>query len=164
MRLSARSLTLAVLVSVSAAPLMAQSTGLSFGGMDAVSGLPVEVSADLLEVDNMTGETVFSGNAVLGQGDMRIAAPVIRLFYMPGGDGRIQRLEAEGGVTLVTAEEAAEAQAATYEVAQGTVVMTGSVILTQGQSVLSGDRLDVDLRTGFGRMDGNVRSIIQTAP
>lgn len=160
-----RVLALAVMVGpVLTGPAIAQGTGLSFSGLDAVRGLPVEIRSDQLQVDNTTGETVFSGNAVLGQGDMRIAAPLIRIIYAPGNGGRIDRLEASGGVTLVTAEEAAEAATAVYEVAAGTVAMRGSVILTQGQNVLSGDRLDVNIRTGQGRMDGNVRTIIQTNP
>ncbi|MFU8897501.1 MAG: LptA/OstA family protein [Roseinatronobacter sp.] len=154
----------AALMIVSAQSLSAQGTGLNFSGLDAVRGLPVEIRSDDLRVNNTTGETVFSGNAVLGQGDMRIAAQVIRIIYATGDGGRIQRLEASGGVTLVTAEEAAEAQSAVYEVAAGTVTMQGAVILTQGPNVLSGDRLNVNLRTGQGRMEGNVRTIIQTTP
>jgi lipopolysaccharide export system protein LptA len=158
------SLTTALLFALCSAPLAAQGTNLTLSGMNAVRGLPVEIRADQLEVDNTTGETVFSGNAVLGQGEMRIAAPEIRIFYTTEGERRIERLEASGGVTLVTAEEAAEAQSAIYEVVAGTVRMMGAVILTQGQNILSGDRLDVNLRTGQGRMDGNVRTLIQTNP
>jgi lipopolysaccharide export system protein LptA len=157
-------LTAALLIALGSAPLAAQSTNLTLSGMNAVRGLPVEIRADQLEVDNTTGETVFSGNAILGQGEMRIAAPLIRIIYETEGERRIERLEASGGVTLVTAEEAAEAQSAVYEVIGGTVRMTGAVILTQGQNILSGDRLDVNLRTGQGRMDGNVRTLIQTNP
>lgn len=146
------------------APVWAQGTGLSFSGLNAVRGQPVEIRSDQLQVDNTTGETVFSGNAVLGQGDMRIAAPTIRIVYAPQDGNRIQRLEASGGVTFVTAEEAAEAATAVYEVIDGTVAMRGSVILTQGPNVLSGDRLDVNVRTGQGLMEGNVRTIIQTNP
>ncbi len=157
-------LLLAAAVTFSTGAALAQGTGLSFSGLNAVRGLPVEIRADQLDVDNTTGETVLTGNAVLGQGDMRIAAPVIRIFYAPQDDNRIERLEASGGVTLVTAEEAAEAATATYEVIAGTVAMRGSVLLTQGPNVLSGDRLDVNIRTGQGRMQGNVRTIIQTNP
>ena len=138
--------------------------GLTLSGLDAVRGEPVEMRADTLEVDNTTGESVFTGNAVLAQGDMRLAAPQIRIFYAAAGDGRIERLEASGGVTLVTAEEEAEAQSAVYNVIDGTVRMRGAVILTQGPNVLSGDQLDVNLRTGQGRMDGNVRTRMQTTP
>lgn len=146
------------------ATAQAQGAGLSFSGLDAVRGQPIEIRSDSLQVDNTTGETVFSGNAVLGQGEMRLAAPLIRIIYDARGDNRIQRLEASGGVTLVTAEEAAEAANAVYEIEAGTVSMRGSVILTQGPNVLSGDRLFVNLRTGQGQMEGNVRTIIQTNP
>lgn len=135
--------------------------GLSFSGLRDVRGLPVEIRADNLQVNNQTGETVFTGDAVLGQGDMRLAAPTIRIIYAAAGDGSIQRLEASGGVTLVTAQEAAEAQTAVYEVADGVVRMSGAVLLTQGRNVLSGDSLFVDLRTEQGRMEGRVRTIIQ---
>ncbi|WP_439563325.1 LptA/OstA family protein [Roseinatronobacter sp.] len=144
--------------------LLAQGTGLNFSGLQNVRGLPVEITSDNLQVNNQTGETIFTGNAVLGQGDMRLAAPEIRIIYDAAGDNRIERLEAYGGVTLVTAEEAAEGETAVYEVAAGTVRMQGSVLLTQGPNILSGDRLFVDLETEQGRMEGRVRTLIQTNP
>ena len=147
-----------------AGPALSQGAGISFGGLTNVRGLPVEMAADSLEVNNQTGETVLRGNAVLGQGDMRLAAPEIRILYDTQGSNAIRRLEASGGVTLVTAQEAAEGQSAVYDVAAATVTLSGSVILTQGRNILSGDRLFVDLRAGQGRMEGRVRSILQTNP
>lgn len=143
-------------------PLQAQGTGLTMGGLNLSRDAPVEITADELQVDNVTGETVFRGNAVLGQGDMRLAAPVIRIFYAAGEDQRILRLDASGGVTLVTAEEAAEAREAVYDVDAGTVDMRGSVILTQGPNVVAGDVFRFHVDTGQGRMEGNVRTIIQS--
>lgn len=141
---------------------LAQGTNLSFSGLNAVRGQPVEVRSDSLTVDNTTGETVFSGNAVLGQGDMRLAAQTITVVYAPGDNARIRRLEAVGSVTLVTAAEAAESDSAVYDIEGGTVRMSGSVLLTQGPNTLSGDRLTVNLRTGQGTLEGRVRTIIQT--
>lgn len=153
-----------VLALIWLAPLQvqAQGTGLTLGGLESVRGLPIEIVADDLQVDNTTGETQFSGNAVLGQGDMRLAAEVIRIIFSAGEDQRVRRLEASGGVTLVTAEESAEAREAIYDVDAGTVNMRGSVILTQGPTVVSGDVFRFDLGTGQGRMEGNVRTIIQS--
>ena len=93
---------------------------------------------------------------------MRLAAQTISVVYTPGDTTRITRMEASGNVTLVTAVEAAEAANAVYDLDAGTVRMTGSVILTQGANVLSGDRLTVNLRSGQGRLEGGVRTIIQT--
>jgi lipopolysaccharide export system protein LptA len=158
-------LALACVLGVSfASALWAQGAGISFGGLQNVRGLPVELAADSLEINNETGETVLRGNAVLGQGDMRLAAPEIRIFYAAGAGNAIERLEASGGVTLVTAQEAAEAQSAVYDVAAATVRLSGSVVLTQGSNILSGESLFVDLRAGQGRMEGRVRSIVQTQP
>lgn len=160
---SQTALALGLCLSLASAAL-AQGAGLSFQGLQNVRGLPVELAADSLEINNQTGETVLRGNAVLGQGDMRLAAPEIRIFYAAGAGNAIQRLEASGGVTLVTAQEAAEAESAVYDVAAATVRMTGSVMLTQGPNILSGDTLFVDLRASQGRMEGRVRSIVQTQP
>jgi lipopolysaccharide export system protein LptA len=41
--------------------------------------------------------------------------------------------------------------------------MTGDVVLTQGQSALSSERLVIDLATGTGRLDGRVRTVFRPA-
>ena len=152
-----------VLGALLAMPLAAQTqgTGFSLGGMRHDSSAPIEVSADRLSVDQASGASVFSGNAVIGQGAMRLSAALIRIEYVERNDDlRIERLLAEGGVTFVTATEAAEAAAAEYHIEAGRIVMTGDVVLTQGRNVLSGDRLEVNLRSGEGTMEGRVRTII----
>ena len=63
---------------------------------------------------------------------------------------------------LVNGAEAAEAQKAVYAVDRGSIVMSGSVLLTQGQNALSGERFVVDLGSGTGRMEGRVKTIFQT--
>jgi len=74
---------------------------------------------------------------------------------------KIDRLHATGGVTLVSPTEAAEAKEAVYDVTSSNVVMTGDVLLTQGENVMSGQKLTVDLKTGTGQMDGRVRTVLQ---
>lgn len=136
----------------------------AFGGLKHDSSLPIEISADQLTVDQSSGAATFSGNVVIGQGDMRLSAGKVRVEYATGADttGEISRLHATGGVTLVNGAEAAEAREAVYTIATGVVVMTGGVILTQGQNALSSDKLTVNLQNGTGQMDGRVKSIIQT--
>lgn len=136
----------------------------AFGGLKHDSSLPIEISADRLQVDQSSGAATFSGNVVIGQGDMRLSAGKVRVEYATGADttGEISRLHATGGVTLVNGAEAAEAREAVYTIASGVVVMTGGVILTQGQNALASDKLTVNLATGTGQMDGRVKSIIQT--
>lgn len=143
----------------------AQNAQIAFGGLKHDSSLPVEISADQLTVDQADGSATFIGNVLIGQGEMRLSAGKVRVEYAAGqGDatGMISRLIASDGVTLVNGAEAAEAREAIYTIDTGTIVLSGSVILTQGRNALSADRLVVDLKNGTGTMDGRVKTILQT--
>jgi lipopolysaccharide export system protein LptA len=137
------------------------SIALSTGAYD--SGLPVEVSADELSVDQGSGEAIFDGNVLVVQGDVRMSAGKVVIVYATGDSGStngIARLVASGGVTFVTATDAAEAETADYSIEGGTVTLTGNVLLTQGQAAISGEKLVIDLAAGSGRMEGRVRTVI----
>lgn len=143
-------------------PLAAQSTGVDMGGLAQETSRPVEVASDNLDVNQTDGTALFTGNVRVSQGEMQLSADRIRVLYAQGGGGRIDELQAEGGVTLATGAEAAEAQRAVYDIDSGQVVMEGDVLLTQGSTALSGERLTIDLTTGSGQMSGGVRTIFQT--
>lgn len=137
---------------------LAQGANIAFGGLKQDTSLPVEISADQLSVNQADGTAVFTGNVLVGQGDMRLSAGTVRVEY--GQDGTsINRLHATGGVTLANLSEAAEAREAVYTIATGQVEMTGDVMLTQGQSALSGQKLVIDLKAGTGVMEGRVQTI-----
>lgn len=139
----------------------AQGTEVAFGTVQQDTSLPVEVSADNLAVSQNDGTALFTGNVVIGQGEMRLSAPRVLVYYADG-QNRIERLEATGGVTLVNGDQAAEAERADYRVNDGTIRMTGSVLLTQGANTLVSDQMDVDLENGTARMNGRVRTVFQS--
>ncbi|WP_405403227.1 lipopolysaccharide transport periplasmic protein LptA [Paracoccus sp. Ld10] len=143
-----------------AAPLPALSQT-AFGGMQADTSAPVEVAADNLDVNQADGTALFTGNVVIGQGAMRLSADRVAVQYAPGDQQRIDSLTATGNVTLVSGEDAAEAAEAVYDVAEGSVLLTGDVLLSQGGNVLAGDRMTVDLATGAAQVQGRVRSVLQ---
>lgn len=149
---------------------LALSCGLAgAAGAQATSGFgnaqdvkqPVEVTADALSVDQKTGRATFSGNVLIGQGAMRLSADSVTVTYAQGGQNRISALHAEGAVTLVSGEDAAEAKAADYDVESGNVVLTGDVLLTQAGNVLAGEKVTVNLATGTAEAAGRVRSVLQ---
>lgn len=150
---------------VLAAPVLAQGADVAFDGVTHDAAQPVEVTSDRLSIDQADGVTVFSGDVVVVQGDMRLTAQELQIEYRTGGaaeqEGRIRRMHARGGVTLVTAGEAAEGQEATYDLDSGQIVMEGEVLVTQGPNAISGDRLRVDLNAGTGTVEGRVRTILQ---
>ncbi|MCZ0960276.1 lipopolysaccharide transport periplasmic protein LptA [Paracoccus benzoatiresistens] len=144
---------------LAAPPAVAQTT--TFGGMRADVSAPVEVAADNLSVNQADGSAVFTGNVVIGQGEMRLSADTVTVIYAEGGQSRIKSLDAKGNVTLVSGPDAAEARAATYDVESGNVTLTGDVVLTQGQNVLTGDKMLVNLESGTAQVEGRVRSVLQ---
>lgn len=144
-----------------AAMSSAQETRVSFGSLQVDTSLPVEVTADALDVDQETGEAIFQGNVLISQGDMRLAAPRVLVVY--DADTRaIARMEATGGVTLVSGPDAAEANRADYTIDSGVIVMSGNVLLTQGPSALTSEKMTVNLTTGSAQMVGRVTTILRS--
>ncbi|MEJ6396529.1 LptA/OstA family protein [Yoonia sp. 208BN28-4] len=148
---------LIALFAIMALPATAQ-TKIDLGGLTVDPSAEVEVSADSLSVDQDTGTAQFTGNVVVGQGDLRMAAGAIRVVY-DDATGDIGQLLASGGVTFVTATEAAEADSADYNITNGTLTLSGNVLLTQGPSALSADRMVINVADGTARMDGRVRTV-----
>lgn len=138
-----------------------QGTEVAFGAVQQDTSLPVEVSAETLSVSQNDGSALFTGNVIIGQGEMRLSAPRVLVFYTDDQSG-VERLEATGGVTLVNGDQAAEADRADYQVNVGTIRMTGNVLLTQGANSLVSDEMDVDLEAGTARMNGRVRTVFQS--
>jgi lipopolysaccharide export system protein LptA len=138
-----------------------QGTSVPFGTSHDASA-PVEITSDSLNLDQAGGTALFQGSVKVGQGALRLAADQVKVFYVQGeggGQGTVERMEAEGNVTLSNGAEAARSSRATYQVASGQVQMEGDVVLTQGQNALSSEKLDIDLNTGTARLDGRVRTI-----
>lgn len=167
-RVPLRFLLLSLFLAATPMSLSAQGAQIGFGGADYDPSVPVEVTADQLDVNQGDGQAVFSGNVVVGQGALRMTGARVEVTYGPGvqGANEIKRLHATGGVTLFNGSEAAEAREAVYTLESGQVVMTGDVVLTQGDNAMAGEKLTVNLDTGTGVMEGRVRVVFksETAP
>lgn len=155
---------LAFLIVLAPTPVLAQGVG----GVTAGEG-PIDIEADTLEVFDEEQRAVFSGNVRVLRGETTMTASELVVFYAGSaatgtqGPGRgadasanqdIERIEATGPVTISTPEQTAEGDEAVYDVATETVVMTGDVVLTQGENVLRGPRLTVNLITNEAKLDG----------
>lgn len=148
-----------VLIALSPALAVAQGTNVAFGAVKADPTLPVEVTADSLDVNQADGTAEFQGNVLIGQGEMRLSAQRVLVIYNEDTSG-IDRLEATGDVVLVSGPDAAEAQRADYSVSSGVIVMSGNVLLTQGKNALTSDRMTVNLSSGTAQMNGRVKTIL----
>lgn len=137
----------------------AQGAQVAFGNMQENSNLPVEVTSDNLDVDQEDGTAIFTGNVKIGQGDMRLSAPRVLVVYKEDQSG-IKTLQATGGVTLVSGQDAAEASRADYNIETGMIEMQGNVLLLQGANALSSETMVVDTRAGTARMSGRVKTVL----
>jgi len=139
---------------------LAQGSQVAFGNSQQDSNLPVEVTAETLDVNQNDNTAVFTGNVVIGQGEMRLSAPRVLVVYKADQSG-IQRLEARGGVTIVSGQDAAEGREADYNIDSGMIELRGSVLLVQGPQALTSDQMMVDTRAGTARMTGDVKTVLQ---
>lgn len=143
------------LVSLLAVPALAQETSISFGGLKGDVTQPVEMTSNSLEINQADGTALFTGNVLVTQGAMKLSANQVRATYSEDSK-TIDKIVASGKVLLVNATDAAEADNADYTIATGAVVMTGNVLLTQGQATIAAQKMTIDLKTGTGRMEGRV--------
>lgn len=128
--------------------------------------LPVEISADNLEVLQKENKAIFKGNVIAVQGKMRMNADKMVVHYRqkaagdapakpaaspsPAGDmGAVSQIEVIGHVLIVTPEESAEGDVGNYDVDKKFLTLTGdNVILTREQNILRGKSIEYDMATG----------------
>ncbi|AZV79994.1 lipopolysaccharide transport periplasmic protein LptA [Parasedimentitalea marina] len=154
-----RALIFSLPLALISSAVTAQSASIAFGTIKADPTLPVEVTADALEVNQTDGSAEFQGNVLVIQGVMRLSADTVLVSYKPEQKG-IDQLEAIGNVILVNGPDAAEAERAEYTIDSGTVVMTGNVLLSQGSSTLTSNQMVVNLNAGTAQMSGRVKTIL----
>jgi lipopolysaccharide export system protein LptA len=156
---------------------------------------PVNIEADSLEVDDRKKVAVFRGNVSATQGDVNMKSKEIEVSYNGasnktasadnsapaasaapfGGGGEITQIDAKGDVfiTMKPSKEGDKPQTAKsdwalFDVKKQQVTMGGGeVVLTQGENVLRGTKLIVDITTGLSRFEnkgGRIGAIFTPPP
>ena len=135
---------------------------------------PVHIEAAKLEVRDKQKVATFSGDVRVKQGDTGMRCRILKVYYErdedngkgkpktqtmpaatpgPGGEQRIKRLEAIGNVVVTQKEQTASGNLGIFDMKSNTVTLTGNVVMTQGQNVLRGDKLVVNLTSGVSRVE-----------
>ena len=148
-----------------AAVLCAALPGLAYAQVDTRSTAPIDITANEAEVINSKCVAIWRGAAEALQGSSRLRADTISVYSHPkgvsaGGQpacGGTDRIEADGHVYYVTAQQNARGDHAVYSQASDEIVLTGDVIIVQGQDVARGDRLTIKVSTKQARLDSNVK-------
>ena len=153
--------------------------GLLQGGQD--KDQPVQIEAASLEVRDKNKMATFSGDVQVVQGDTTMKCQKLVVFYGqevgiaqkeagqggapapetktslagPKGAQNIRRIEARGGVTVITKDQNASGDLGVYDLIAKTITLTGNVVVSQGQNVIHGERVVVDTVTGNARVESN---------
>jgi lipopolysaccharide export system protein LptA len=164
-------------------------------GLSENKDAPVQIEAATLEVQDKNKTATFSGNVQVVQGDTTMRCRSLVVFYgqelgigaeattgtaakstLGGSKGaqNIRRIEARGGVTVLTKDQSASGDLGIYDLKNKTITLSGNVVVSQGQNVIHGERVVVDTETGNARVEsggggagasagsgGRVRALIQ---
>ncbi|MGK2922101.1 MAG: LptA/OstA family protein [Methyloceanibacter sp.] len=173
---------LAVLIAL-ASPAPAQNLNNTFGGLSENSDQPIDIESDTLTVYDAKKYATFKGNVKAVQGTTTLRAIELDVHYVGGAnkltgqseetppvapqqapqqakgdadsaESRINKIEARGSVVITSEDDqTTTSDWAIYDVPAGLVTVGGNVVLSQGQNVLKGDRLVIDLKTGESRFE-----------
>ncbi|MFY9693589.1 MAG: LptA/OstA family protein [Xanthobacteraceae bacterium] len=195
-------IALAALAIATSAAAQAQGPSAAPGGFPGLAqdhnkDQPVQIEAATLEVRDKAKTATFSGNVQVVQGDTTMKCQNLVVFYgqeigignngtpvtttkstpgMPQGAQNIRRIEARGGVTVITKDQNASGDLGVYDLKSKTITLSGNVVVSQGQNVIHGEKVVVDMVTGNARVEsgssnggagagapgpGRVRALIQ---
>ncbi|MGD2133156.1 MAG: LptA/OstA family protein [Maricaulaceae bacterium] len=109
------------------------------------------------------------GRANVWQGEARLMADRLDIYFgedTPGAARAVQRIEATGSVAYITPVERALGDEGVFVAATDTVTLTGRVILIQGETVLTGNRLVVQSQSGHAALTSDpgerIRGVLST--
>lgn len=137
------------------------SQSLAREGASHNSKLPVEITSDSLEVIQDKQQAIFSGKVEAKQGDLRISADKMLVYYSKkdsknkSDKNSVSKVEASGNVFLNNPNETAQSQFGVFDVEQNLITLSQNVILTSGKNLVKGDKLVYNLTTGQSKMDSN---------
>jgi lipopolysaccharide export system protein LptA len=144
----------ALLLTAGAAHAAESGVANPFSGMGGDSDKPISIQADSTVAD-INGETAtYKGNVHVIQGDLRLRSD---LLHIRAQKGTISRIEADGNVVVASAQGQATGGNAVYDVSKRIVTLTGKVVLTNGQNVMRGSQLVVNLASGKANLTSNGR-------
>ncbi|TIQ87502.1 MAG: LPS ABC transporter substrate-binding protein LptA [Mesorhizobium sp.] len=183
-------LGLALGLTLAAAPALAQSrTTSQLSGLKLSGDKPIQIESDKLEVRQADSVAVFTGNVNVVQGPTLLKAGKMTVYYVKDADAAakgeqaakggqaagaamtgsadIDRLEVANKVYIKSDDQVATGDSGTFDMKTEVLVLSGSkVVLSQGDNVLVGCKLTVQMKSGLAQVDpcGGGRVMMSITP
>jgi lipopolysaccharide export system protein LptA len=129
---------------------------------------PIDIQSDRLDAYQEKREVIFSGNAVATQGDRKIKADRLLIYYKDrpgatekkdiqgmGAVGDLERLEAQGHVTITEPNRIVTGDHAVFYYDLQKIVMTGNAVMSEGKNIIRGGKIIVLLDEDRGIVEGS---------
>lgn len=128
-------------------------------------GGPIRVNADRSSVFERERRVNVIGNVDIVQGQSRLRADEVTLFYSPSqsegagagpgaGFGAIDRMVADGEVYYITPDLKARGDRGSYDAGSDTITLEDNVVLIRCEDVARGERLTIEVSAGRTSLDG----------
>ncbi|MFO7832321.1 MAG: lipopolysaccharide transport periplasmic protein LptA [Desulfuromonadaceae bacterium] len=137
------------------------------------SSHPVDITSDSLDVDDKRGVFVFRGDVVAKQDNATIYSDRLSVFYTsppttkddtdPADtqDRSIEKIVALGSVRIVQEGRIATGEHAEYLYTEGSVILTGSPKVMQGDNTIAGEKITVYLDGASSTVEGSSRERVK---
>ncbi|MBZ9735156.1 MULTISPECIES: LptA/OstA family protein [unclassified Mesorhizobium] len=159
----------------------AQSSATSqIPGLKLSGDQPIQIESDKLEVRQAESMAVFSGNVTVNQGPTLLKAGKMTVYYVKDanagksaaagasamtGAANIDHLEVENKVYIKSNDQIATGDTGKFDMKTQVLVLSGKeVVLSQGDNVLKGCKLTVQMKSGLGNVEGCPRVIMMFKP
>ncbi|MGH6854677.1 MAG: LptA/OstA family protein, partial [Aestuariivirga sp.] len=112
---------------------------------------PVDIESDRMEIREKENKAIFTGNVVAKRPDVTLHCDTLVVNYgaekQPDGTTKneVNNLDAQGHVVIITAKEKITGEWAKMDPKTNILEVGGGVTLTQGETVLRGERLHANL-------------------
>jgi lipopolysaccharide export system protein LptA len=117
---------------------------LSVGGALAQA---IEVSADVMQVDDKARQATFAGSVVIVRAGMKMWADHVLVNYGAGGETDVDQMVATGSVKIETDGQTATGGRAVFNPDTQILVLTENVTVTNAQGRVNGPELTINLAT-----------------
>jgi len=152
-------------------PSLAQSNTTSqLSGLKLSRDKPIQIESDKLEVRQADSVAVFTGNVSVVQGPTVLKSGKMTVYYVKDagaagkgteaagaamtGSADIDRLEVDNKVYIKSDDQVATGDRGSFDMKTEVLVLSGSkVVLSQGNNVLVGCKLTVQMKSGLAQVD-----------